>query len=52
MNLQEKILKYASDQKFYMEMSEIAKKRAEELMNANNFVKVIQDIERELSANE
>ena len=50
--MQEKILKYASDQKFYMEMSEIAKKRAEELMNANNFVKVIQDIERELSANE
>ena len=49
--MQEKILRYASEKNYYKQMSEEAKKRAEELMNANNFVTVIQDVESQLSAN-
>lgn len=49
--MQEKILKYASEENYYKQMSEKAKKRAEELMNANNFVTVIQDVESQISTN-
>ena len=49
--MQEKILRYASEKNYYKQMSEEAKKRAEELMNANNFVTVIQDVESQLSVN-
>lgn len=51
--MQEKILKYASEQNYYKQMSEKAKKRAEELMDSNGgFGQTMETIIKEMGMSE